>query len=74
MLTSGTGGRRRLPQAAAARPGLSSYGPLVQLAVGYRYLWLRNYPSRNPTLRLDRAVLAEAQTISPPKVERAGAE
>lgn len=54
--------------------GLSSYGPLVQLAVGYRYLWLRNYPSRNPTLRLDRAALAEAQTISPPKVERAGAD
>jgi len=57
----------RLPE------GLSSYGPLAQVVVGYRYLWLRNYPGGHPTLRLDRSALAEARPIRPPKVERAGA-
>ncbi len=57
----------RLPE------GLSSYGPLAQVVVGYRYLWLRNYPGDHPTLRLDRAALAEARQIHPSKVERSGA-
>jgi hypothetical protein len=55
----------RLPE------GLGSYGPLAQVVVGYRYLWLRNLLDNRPTLRLDRAVLARARSITPPKVERA---
>ncbi len=56
----------RLPE------GLASYGPIAQLVVGYRYLWLRNYPGNHPTLRLDRSALAQARSIKLPRVEPVG--
>lgn len=72
LLDPATGRTRRL--LLRLPEGLSTYGPLAQLAVGYRYLWLRNYIGGNPTLRLDRSALAEARAISPPKVERSSGE
>ncbi len=36
---------------------------LVQLALGYRYIWLRNYDGHSPTFRLDRAALDRARKV-----------
>ncbi len=46
----------RLPQGA-------SRVELSQLAIGFRYLWLRGHPGDGPTLRLDREALAEARAV-----------
>jgi hypothetical protein len=44
---------------------------LSQLAVGYRYLWLRSHPGGGPTFRLDREALEQARAVKAPAVERA---
>lgn len=56
----------RFPETAARRQ-------LSQLAVGHRYLWLRNHSGSGPTFRLDRAALENARSITGPKVEHLSA-
>jgi hypothetical protein len=45
---------------------------LAQVAVGYRFIWLRGRSGNAPTFRLDRAVLEQANpvaTLSPDGLE-----
>jgi len=70
LLDPATGEVRRL---LLRFPEGAPHVELSQLAVGYRYLWLRSHPGNGPTFRLDRDVLAQAKAVKATDVERPAA-
>jgi hypothetical protein len=60
LLDPATGTVRRL---LLRLPEGASRVELSQLAIGFRYLWLRGHPGDGPTLRLDREALAQAKAV-----------
>jgi hypothetical protein len=60
LLDPATGEVRRL---LLRLPESASRVELSQLAIGFRYLWLRGHPGDGPTLRLDRETLAQAKAV-----------
>jgi hypothetical protein len=66
LLDPATGKVRRL---LLRLPEGASRVELSQLAIGFRYLWLRSHPGEGPTLRLDRDALAQAKTVKAASLE-----